>query len=144
VAGPNPSSQLRRGQPSRQLEQCQRIAACFGDDPVAYALVELERHRRGQQGTGVSVAQAADLEPGHVLELVTRLARSEHESHTLCPQATGDEGERQCRGLIQPLRVIDDAQDRALLSRLREKGQHGQPDQQAIRRRAGASAKDDL
>ena len=39
-SSPKPARQLRRGQPARQLEQRQRVAARLGDDPVADPLVE--------------------------------------------------------------------------------------------------------
>src|SRR3954468_9822071 len=35
---PDPAGELCRRQALRQLEQCQRIAARLGDDPVAHAL----------------------------------------------------------------------------------------------------------
>ena len=44
-------------------------------------------------------------------------------------QATGDEGQRQRGGLIQPLRVIDDAQQRTLLADRCEQAQHRQRDE---------------
>ena len=61
---PEPAGQLRRGQPSRQLEQRQRVAPRLGDDPVADPLVQHEPHRRAQQRAGVAVAQAAHLQLG--------------------------------------------------------------------------------
>ena len=66
------------------------------------------------------LTQAVHLELGHVPELLARLARGEHDPDRLRQQAPGDERERQRRGLIQPLRVIDDAQQRTLLGRLRD------------------------
>ena len=56
-------------------------------------------------------------------ELLARLARGEHDPDRLGQQAPGDEGQRQRRRLIQPLRVIDDAQQRTLLGHLREQAQ---------------------
>ena len=107
--------QLRRRQAARQLEQRQRIPARLGDDPVADSLIQLEPHRRAQQRAGVAVAHAAHLQLGHVLKLLARLARGEHDPDRLRQQATGDKRQRQRRSLIQPLRVIDDTQQRTLL-----------------------------
>ena len=81
---------------------------------------------------------------GDVLELLAGLARGEHDADRLRQQAAGDERERQRRRVIQPLRVVDDAQQRTLLGRLRDQAQHRQPDQEPIRRGAGAQAEDDL
>ena len=48
--------------------------------------------------------------------------------------------ERLRRGPIQPLRVVDHAQQRPLLGHLRQQAQRGQPDEEAIRRVPGAQA----
>jgi hypothetical protein len=85
-----------------------------------------------------------DLELGHVAELLARLAGREHDADRLRQEATGDEGERERRGLIQPLRVIDDTQQRALLGHLREQAQHRQSHDEAIRDGTGAEPEHDL
>ena len=47
VGQPEPARQLRRRQPARQLQQCERVAARLGHDPIAYPLVERPGdHRR--------------------------------------------------------------------------------------------------
>ena len=48
--------------------------------------------------------------PGTCCELLAGLARGEHEPDRLGQQPSGDEGERERRRLIQPLRVVDDAE----------------------------------
>ena len=70
--------------------------------------------------------------PAHAPRTRTRPAR---------PAAARDERERERRGLIQPLRVVDDAQQRALLGHLGDEAEHGEADQEAIRRRPGLSPK---
>jgi hypothetical protein len=114
------TGQLGRRQPLWQLEQRERIPARLGDDPVADLRIQREPHRRVQQRAGVLVAQAVHHELGKVLELLDRLARGEHDPDRLRQQATGDEGERQCRRVIEPLRVIDCAQQRTLVGHFRE------------------------
>ena len=42
------------------------------------------------------------------------------------------------RGVVEPLRVVDDADERLLLGDLGEQRQRGQPDQEPVGRRAGA------
>ena len=106
--------QLRRRQASRQLQQRQRIPPRLGDDPIPDSLVQVEAHRRAEQRAGVPVAHAVHLQLGDVLELLARLARGEHDPDRLRQQAAGDEGERQRRRVIEPLRVIDDTQQRTL------------------------------
>ena len=52
--------------------------------------------------------------------------------------------ERPCRHLIEPFCVVDNAEQRTLLSRLREQGEERQPDEEPIRRRPFAQAERDL
>jgi hypothetical protein len=139
-----PARQLRRRQPPRQLEQRQRIPPHFGDDPVPDSLIQFEPHCRAQQRAGVAVAHAVHLQLGHVSKLLARLARAEHEPHRLRQQATCNKRQGQRRGLIQPLRVIDDTQQRTLLGHLREQTQHRQPDEKPIRGFTGAQPEHDL
>ena len=59
-------------------------------------------------------------------------------------QATCNKRQGQRRSVIQPLRVIDDTQQRTLLGHLREQTQHRQPDEEPIRGFAGGQAEHDL
>jgi len=52
-------------------------------------------------------------------------------------QAAGDEGQHLRRLAVEPLRVVDDTEDRPLRRQLRHQAQPGQADQQPIRGRAG-------
>ena len=94
--------------------------------------------RRVQQRVRVGGVQARDRELGQAAErlLVRGLAEREHERDALGQQAARDEGERLCRDPVEPLRVVDDAQQRALLGRVGEQREHRQPDQEAVGRRA--------
>ena len=70
VGKPEPARELRRRQPTRQLQQRERVAARLGDDPVAHALVQPPRHRRRQQRAGVVVGEPADDQLRQAGELV--------------------------------------------------------------------------
>jgi hypothetical protein len=141
---PESAGQLRRGQPARELEQGQRVAARLGDDPVAHRRVKHES-RRGVQ----ELARLVGLEPPHfelrqVLERPDRLARREDDPDRLGQQAPRDERQRERRCLIQPLGVVDHAQQRASLAGVREDAQRGQPDEEPVRGRAIGEAEHDL
>ena len=138
------AGQLCRGQLAWQLEQCLWISACLLDDPVPDRLVQLEPQGRAQQCAGVSVTEAMHVQLGHVLKLVPRFPRSEHEPDRLGPQAMADERERLRGGLVKPLRVVDDTQQGTLGRHCGEEAQDGQPNQELSRRRAGAEAEHDL
>ena len=106
----------------------------LGDDPVADALVELELEPRVQQRPGVAVDSPRTSSSGTCQHLA-RFPRREDEPHRFGEQAAGDEGERLRRGLIEPLRVVDDAQQRASLGRLGEEAEGREPDQEPVRSR---------
>ena len=56
-------------------------------------------------------------------------------------EAAGDEAEDLRRRLVEPLRVVDDADQRLLLGHLGEQRQRGEPDQEAIGRRRRRSGR---
>jgi hypothetical protein len=55
-------------------------------------------------------------------------------------QAAGNEPQDLHRGVVEPLRVVDDAGQRLLLGGLGEQRERGQPDQEPVGRSAGAAA----
>ena len=128
--------------PARQLEQRERVAAGLAEDPVPNPRVERPGDRRVQQPAGVVGDQALDHELRQSLELVlvAGLAQREHQSHPLRQQASRHERECLHGHLVEPLRVVDDADQRLLLGGVGQQAQDGQADQEAIRRRAGAQA----
>src|SRR5512144_2502419 len=79
-----------------------------------------------------------------MLKLLVPLARREHDSDRLCGKSTGDEGQRERGCLVEPLRVIDCTQQRALLGDIREQAQDPQPNEESVRGRAAAPAEDNL
>ena len=141
---PEAARQFRGRQVTRQLEQRQRITPRLGDDAIGDALVELEPHRGAEQLTGVPIAHALHLQRRQLLEIRARFARGEDDPDLLGQQAAGDERQRQRRCMIKPLRVVDDAQQRPLVGQLGEQAQHGQADQEPVRRGAGAEPEHDL
>jgi hypothetical protein len=114
----------------------------LGHDAVAHPLVERSGDRRVKERPGIGVAQATDRERVEGGQLVGggRLAHGEDERHRPGHQPAGDEGQRLGRGAVQPLGVVDDAHQRALVGHPGEQAQHGEPDEQAVRRRPVAQA----
>ena len=74
-------------------------------------------------------------------EFLARLARREQHYHRLRQQPARDERQRSGGGFVQPLRVVDHAQKRALLGRLRQQAEHRQADEEPIRHRHPRSAR---
>ena len=88
-----------------------------------------------------SSASPSTTSSGSPLSSAAGLARREHDRDRLRQQPASDERERQRRRLVQPLRVVDHAEQRALLGRLREQAERRQTDQEAVRRFARHSAR---
>ena len=61
-------------------------------------------------------------------------ARRAHDSDPLGMETAGDETENLSGGVVEPLRVVDDADERLLLGDLGEQRQRGQPDQEPVGR----------
>ncbi len=128
-----PAGHLRRRQAARQLEQRERIAARLGDDPVPDAFVEPARDDRRQQRAGVVVAEPFQLQLGQPdqLALVARVAHGEHDRHRLRQQASRDEPENLSRRGVEPLRVVDEAEQRPFLGDVGQQAERSQRDQEA-------------
>lgn len=124
------------GDPSaRQLEQGQRVPLGFGQDLLPDLLVEPPAHDQLQQRPGVAVAESLDDQFGDPVEVLDRLAGGEGQQHALGLDPAGGEGERLRGGPVQPLAVVDHADQRPSLGRLRQQARDGQADQEAIRGR---------
>jgi len=126
-----------RGQPARQLQQGERIAPGLRHDPSADAPIESRVRDGVQQGVGVGIAQPGDLELRQPEQLRTPLAGAEENGDRLGQQPPGDEAQHLSRGLVQPLRVVDHAEQRAFLRHVRQQTEQGQADQETIRRGSG-------
>ena len=68
----------------------------------------------------------------------TARARRAHDRDPLGEETAGDEPEDLGRGVVEPLRVVDDADERLLLGDLGEQRQRGQADQEPVGRRRRA------
>ncbi|HEY6762058.1 MAG TPA: hypothetical protein VI318_21335 [Baekduia sp.] len=137
---------LRRAHAAGQLQQRERVAARLGDDPVADAVVERARRGVGDEGARVRVLQAADCElrKAVVGPPVAGLTQREDDRHGLGQQPSRDEPERLPRGGVQPLSVVDQAEERTILGDRAEQAQHGQGHQEPVRRGAGRDAHRDV
>ena len=69
-----------------------------------------------------------------------RIAGREHQRDRVGGQPPRHEPERLLRGLVQPLLVVDQADQRLVSGHLGEQAEHGQPDQEPVRRRARGQA----
>ena len=142
VGTTEPASQLRRGQAASQLRQRERVPPRLGDDPVPHALVQPPWHYRLQQRAGVSVAQTHDRELRESLQVLVPAGFPQREDHgdRFRQEAARDEREGLRRSPVEPLRVVDQADERLFLSHLGEQSERREADGIAIWRRPGAQA----
>jgi hypothetical protein len=122
-----------------QLQQGQRIAPGLGE----HVRPQVGRYRvrsLGQQPVRGVIVQAGEAqfrqaggeELGRVL-----VPRGEDHGDRLRVQPTGGEQQRMRRTVVQPVRVVDQAQQRPVLGQLRQQGQHRQSDQEPVAALAG-------
>jgi hypothetical protein len=123
----------------RQLPNSERIPASLGDDPFLHAPVHEHRDRRAQERSRVSLAQAADEEVRQTREIcvVARRADGKHHRDRLGDEAARCERKRLRRRAVEPLRIIDQADERSLLGGLGEEAEGRQAHQEPIRGRPG-------
>ena len=134
---------MRRCQTSRQLQECEWVPAGLDDDPFEHALIEPTWQGGFQQRTRITMTQRLDAKLRETRERVTMLARGEHERDLFGQQAAGDERKHPRRRGIEPLRVVDDAEQRPRLGRLRQQVEDRQPDKEGIRDLAGTESERD-
>ena len=131
------ASQLGFGHPPGQLQQPQRISTGLGDDPGANPLVQVTRNRGRQQGLRVLVGKPLEgqcRQPGKQ-PLSDRLADGQQQANRLGLQPPSDKAEHLRRGLIQPLGIIDQADQRAHGGTLSQKAQDRQAQDEPVRSR---------
>ena len=136
------AGEIHRAPRARKLQQRERVAVALGDDLVADGRVQRAEHIVQQECARVADAESADghcRQPGE--DVVTAAgAGGKHERDPLGEEAPADESEDLCGGLVEPLRVVDDADERLFLGDLGEQRERGEPDQEPVGRRAGAPA----
>ena len=101
-----------------------------------HLLVERTRDHVRQQLLCCLLVQPCDDELGQLCGVVRlgRLAHREDQPDRLLAQTARDEGELLGRGRVEPLRVIDNAQQRLFLGRVRQQAQDGEANQEPIGR----------
>jgi hypothetical protein len=111
---------------------------------VGDAVVQPARDHRRQELPRLGIVKGLDQHLGQTGERIGRLPRGEQEGDGLRQQPARNEAQRLRRRAIQPLRIVDDTQKRALLRGLREEAQARQGHEKAVRRRAGTHPERDL
>jgi len=111
----------------------------LGHDLVADRGVERSVNLVQQQRARIAVAKSVDKQLGEPGEDVAnaRTCRA-HQRDRLGEEATADETEDLRGGVVEPLCVVNDADEGLLLGHLGEQCEHGEADHEAVGRRADA------
>src|SRR6266508_1986837 len=128
-------SSVRVDSGSRRLDQRQWIALGGLDQAVANVPREPGWESFGQQragGVGVQSGEPKLLETGCRERMDVVVAGGQQQHHSLRLEPPGSEGERVSRRLVQPLRIVHQADQRPLLGDLREQAQRAHTDQEAV------------
>jgi hypothetical protein len=133
--GAEAAGQLGRAHVARQLEHRERVAARLGQDPLADPFVDPPGDHRGQQRASVPLVEAGEPQLREVgqVALRARVTDGEHERDRLGEQSPRDESQHRAGRVVEPLQVVDDAQQRLLLGGGGQQAQHGKPDQEPVR-----------
>ena len=137
---PEPARQLPGRQPARQLDQGQRVAPGLGHDLVAHPLVQRRGQHRAEQRPRVVLPQAGHGEFAQSGQVRAWDAGPEHHGDRVGRQPPHRERQRLRRGPVQPLLVVDQADQRPVPGRLRQQAQGREADQEPVRRRPGGLA----
>ena len=127
-------NELRSRQCARQLEQREGVSPRLRDDPLADPRVDRALHDGVEERACVGRAQASDRQirkPGQ-REVVGGLAHGDHDRDALCEQAAGNECDRLQRDRIEPLSVVDEADQRLVLRELGQQIEDGEPDEEPV------------
>ena len=133
-----PAGELRRRQAAWQLQEGERISVRLDDDPLQHTLVEARRQDRVQQRPRISTAERLDVKLREAGERLDRLPRREDHRDLLGQKAAGHERQHTRRRTVEPLRIVDDTEERLLVGRLRQQVEDREPDEERIRRPARA------
>jgi hypothetical protein len=137
---------LRCRQAARQLEQRERVAARLGDDSLAYRVVHRPGNDGRQERLRIVTVEAANGEIAQPAEpvLLAGLTCGEEKPDGLGHQPTRGEGERLDRRPVDPLRVVDEAEERPFVRHRRQERQGGEANEEAVRRAPATQAKSGL
>jgi hypothetical protein len=129
------AGELRRRERRGHLEQRERVAVRLLDQPVDHGDIDVQagsafeqrRRRLGVERADEERGDAGRFETAHV-----SFSRSEDHEDPLGLEAPCHEQQRVGRGVVEPVRIVDEAQDRTPLRQLREQGQARRRDEEAL------------
>ena len=123
----------------RELEEGEWVAVALRDELPVHRSIERPWRVSEEQRSRIPVPEAADRhlrEPGKNMITDARSCRTD-ERDRLGQEAMSDKAEGLLRRLVEPLRVVDDADQGLLLGQLAHEREGREPDHEPVRSRAG-------
>ena len=118
-----------------QLHQREGIAAGFDDQPLEHLVVKRRRQDGLEERAGVAMTERLDVDLGQTSQPLAQLPRAEHDRDPLGREAARCKPEGLCRRAIEPLGVVDDAQESPLSGRLRQESENRERHEERVRSR---------
>src|SRR5882757_6960539 len=118
----------------RQLEERAWVARRLGDDAIANPQIERAGSDRREERVRLRVRETLDDQFGYSGKVVGVFAQREYQRDALGTQSARHEREQLLRSPVEQVRVVDDTKQRLVRGHLGQKSQHGEPDEERIRR----------
>ena len=108
------AAQLGLRHAAGELEQPEGIAARLRDDSIAHPFVDVTGDDVVEEGTSVLVAESLEGQLGEIGEQALRshFPHREDQQHRFGEESPSDELQRVTGGLVEPLRVVDQTDQR--------------------------------
>jgi hypothetical protein len=118
----------------RQLEDGERVSPSLCHNPIAYRLVNRSPQDRVQQHAGINVVETSDeqLREPAKFTFVSWLTHRDDQGNRLGEEAASHEGNRLGRDPVQPLSIVDDAEQRTFFGDLCQEAENSEPHQKSV------------
>jgi hypothetical protein len=138
IGQPEPAGELGDTPRTRELKQRQRVAVTLGDDALAHCRIQRASDAHQQQGECITVAQSFDGEFGEPRKdlVADPLSSCADEQDTFSQKAASDKGKNLSGRLVEPLRVVDDADQWLRFGDFRKERERGEPHEESVWPRA--------
>ena len=133
AGSPNPPASCAGVSPRGSSNRASGLPARLGNDPIQHVLIQPSRQDRLQQRPRITMPSGSTRSSGKPASALAPFSRREDERDLLRQEAARHERERARRRTIEPLRVIDDTQERLLLRGLGQQAEGRQSDQERTR-----------
>ena len=128
----DPGRRLDRRERPAELGQRQWVAPALGQEALEDLGVQAPDQHGVEERPGVGRCEAVDRQLADVLETVDRLAAGQEQADRLGAEPVRDEPQGAPGRAVEPLGVVDQAEQRLARGRLRQEAQDGEADEVAV------------